>query len=151
INQPSAILVTATVTSPTCSDGTGRIIGSATGGIGPFTYLIDGKSFQVSGTFTNLVAGNYTLTAKDSKGITAQKSIPIVAPPAVTLLLTGADLSCAGATDGAVLATFAGGTAPYELSLDNAIFVARTGPFSFDRLPAGTHVITVRDVNGCQQ
>ncbi len=43
----------------------GEITATATGGVAPYTYSINGGSFG-SGTFTGLCPGTYIITAKDS-------------------------------------------------------------------------------------
>lgn len=53
------------------------IIVSAWGGARPLEYSIDGQNFQSSGVFRNLRAGQYTVTARDSQGCTAQRAITL--------------------------------------------------------------------------
>jgi SprB repeat len=60
---------TATGTTP-CEANTGMITATASGGAGGFTYSLNSGAFQSSGIFTNLAAGNYTVTAKDANGCT---------------------------------------------------------------------------------
>lgn len=61
------VSVTGTVTSTPAGQSSGSIVASATGGTG-FTYSLNNGAFQSSGTFNNLAAGTYTVTAKNSNG-----------------------------------------------------------------------------------
>ena len=62
--------VTITINSNTtpqvpCVTPNGSITINATGGTGPYTFSLNGGTFQASNIFNNLIAGNYTLAAKD--------------------------------------------------------------------------------------
>jgi gliding motility-associated-like protein len=66
--SPANINVNSTenITS-SCNNGTqGAITINATGGIGPYTYSLDGVNFQTSNTFTGLAIGPKTITVKDA-------------------------------------------------------------------------------------
>jgi hypothetical protein len=67
----------------------GSITATATGGSG-FTFSLNNGAFQASGTFNNLAAGKYTITAKNSNGCSGSASSTVVAKAA----------ACAGQTPG---------------------------------------------------
>lgn len=74
----NAINITiSNVTAATQGLSDGSFTASATGGNGGFEYSIDGNTFQSSGSFSNLAAGDYTVTVRDSEGCsnTAQVTI----------------------------------------------------------------------------
>ena len=54
----------------------GTITVNATGGTAPYTYSIGG-AFQTSNFFSGLSANTYTVTVKDSTGITFSKSVTV--------------------------------------------------------------------------
>ncbi len=70
------VSVTAVVTPAATGQNNGSIAASATGGTG-FTFSANGTTFQASGTFSNLAAGNYTITAKNSNGCSGSASFTI--------------------------------------------------------------------------
>lgn len=84
------IVITATPTAATACGAKGSISATASGSTG-FTYKLNsGGTYQPSGTFSDVAAGDYTMFAKDAAG--CEKSV------AVTVSSTGT----AGATFSAV-------------------------------------------------
>jgi len=61
----------AKLDAPNCN-GTGAISLYISGGIGPFTYSLDGNSYQPGNTFSNVPPGTYTGYIKDSKTCVGQ-------------------------------------------------------------------------------
>jgi gliding motility-associated-like protein len=75
------------IITPTCDNvAQGAITLNAIGGIAPYTYSIDGGSFQTSATFSNLVQGIHTITIKDAACGTATKivTVPVKTAPVVS-------------------------------------------------------------------
>lgn len=65
------------VTAATQGLSDGSFTASATGGNGGFQFSIDGNNFQTSGTFSDLAAGDYTVTVRDSEGCTNTQQVTI--------------------------------------------------------------------------
>jgi hypothetical protein len=65
LNPIAVTAYTSPAASCAASDGTIQVF--RTGGTGPYTYSLDGNTYQSSNVFTNLVSGNYTCFVKDSK------------------------------------------------------------------------------------
>ena len=59
------------------------------GGVGPFTYTIDGVLFQSEPSFSNLGAGTYHITAIDANDCRSEEILIINVPLAVTIELGG--------------------------------------------------------------
>lgn len=146
------IVVTGTVTNPTsASSANGAISTSATGSTG-FTFSLNSGAYQPSGNFTGLLAGNYTVTAKDANGCFNSANFSLVAPnpcSGVTVQVTNAITGvtpCQLPANGSITATPSGGTSPYTFSLN-------TGGYQpsniFNGLVAGSYVVNAKDVNGC--
>jgi hypothetical protein len=88
VSDPVPVTFNAPViTNVSCPGGnSGRIVISATGGTGPYTYAISpaiGTQLPV-GTFNGLTAQTYTITATDSKGCQATTPVSVVETPDVT-------------------------------------------------------------------
>jgi len=65
-------------TSPTvCVGGTGTITLTGSGGLAPYTYSLNGGTYQSSGVFSNLSLGTYTVSVQSSAGCTATTSVVV--------------------------------------------------------------------------
>ena len=151
ITQPSSPLsaVLSAQTNITCyGNNNGSLTIAATNGTAPYTYSIDGSTFQVSNTFNSLNAGSYTITVKDANNCTT--TLPaIITQPSGALssnLIAQTNLTCFGATNGAISVTGVNGTAPYQYKLDAGAYQS-SGIFS--GLAAGSYTITIKDANNC--
>ncbi|MBS1573819.1 MAG: hypothetical protein JST09_00830 [Bacteroidetes bacterium] len=126
----------------------GSITVTASGGTG-FTYSLGDGSFQTSGTFNGLIAGNYTITAKNANGCTGTTQVTI-----------GTNNPCAGVTiqvtatkkdptlnqsDGTITASASGGTG-FTYSLNGGAYQASG---SFTGLAAGNYTVTAKSAAGC--
>ncbi|MBK9392304.1 MAG: gliding motility-associated C-terminal domain-containing protein [Bacteroidetes bacterium] len=127
---------------------TGVLTVNGTGGTGPYLYRIGSGSYQASGTFTDLIAGTYTVTVQDANlctfGVTADITQPSAAVSGTIMVQT--NVSCHGGGNGSVTIVGAGGTAPYEYNISGGTFQT-SGLFS--SLAAGNYTIVVRDANLC--
>lgn len=150
-NNPCAgvtVAVTATKKDPTVNQSDGTITASATGGSG-FTYSLNSGTYQASGSFTGLAAGNYTVTAKNSNGCTGVTQIALgstnpCAGVTITVTLNSVNPST-GQNNGSITATATGGNG-YTYSLNNGAYQAGN---SFTGLAAGNYTVTVKSSAGC--
>ncbi len=150
-NDPCAgitVAITSTQVNPSVGLSNGSITASATGGTG-FTYSLNNGAFLASGTFSNLAAGTYTVTAKNASGCSASKQITLTgtdpcAGITVTVTTTQVDPTT-GQSNGTITATASGGTG-FTYSLNNGAFQA-SGTFS--GLATGNYTITAKNANGC--
>jgi hypothetical protein len=159
INQPNLLTLTATATNITCNGANdGKVTATASGGTTNYTYTLKkggvavGLPQTVSGsyTFTGLVAGNdYSVEVNDSHscGPVTQGSLTIIDPVALGGSITAhTDILCFGALTGSITATATNGTSPYQYSIDGGSYQASG---TFNGLAAGSHTVTVQDINGC--
>jgi hypothetical protein len=145
------ITVTGTLVNPTTGNNNGSISASAAGGAGGFTFNINGGAFQSSGTFSNLGAGSYTVTAKDANGCTGSANftlVPINPCAGVIITVTGTvtNPSSPGATNGSIVASATGGAGGFTFNINGGAF---QGSGTFSNLGAGSYTIVAKDVNGC--
>lgn len=116
IGQNSSIELTIeNVTDVNCyGNSTGAITVSASNGVEPYTYAIDGVDFGISNTFTGLFSGVYTISATDSEGCLSLVSVSISEPIALTVTVESiVNPTCEGASNGSITFSISGGTLPY--------------------------------------
>jgi gliding motility-associated-like protein len=150
ITQP-AIALGGSITSQTnitCNGGNnGSVTVAGSNGTSPYTYALNSGSFQLSGTFSSLTAGTYTVTVKDANGCTFPVPVTIIQPIALTVsIVTQTNVSCNGGNNGSVTVSAANGTSPYTYSINGVTFQASD---TFNSLTAGTYTVTAKDVGGC--
>jgi large repetitive protein len=142
------VTVTTTEVNPTLNQSNGSITASATGGTG-FTYSLNNGAFQSAGVFSNLAAGSYTITAKNSDGClgTTQATLTGTDPCAgITVAVSSTQVSPAlNQSNGSITATATGGTG-FTYSLNNGAYQANG---TFSGLAAGNYTITAKNSNGC--
>jgi gliding motility-associated-like protein len=151
ITQPSAAVggFINSQTNVLCfGSNTGSVTISGSGGTSPYIYKLGAGSYQASGTFGTLTAGSKTVTVQDANLCTFDVVVNITQPLAAFAgsIISQTNVSCIGSTDGSVAVTGAGGTSPYEYSLNGGIYQASG---IFNGLDATIYTITVRDANLC--
>ncbi|SHL42803.1 T9SS type A sorting domain-containing protein [Flavobacterium saccharophilum] len=144
----SAPSVTAAVTSNVLckGDNTGSIKAAAIGGKAPYSYSLDGVSFNTTDTFTNLRAGTYTITVKDVNSCFSTTTITLTEP------IEALSATAFPVNDQSIVVTAKGGTAPYKYFLQDKGGVVVAGPQDngvFARLPLGLYGAQITDANGC--
>jgi len=143
----SIIVSLSTKTDAACGGAGGSIIVSATGGIPPYSYSINGTTFQSSNIFSNLSVGVYAITVKDTKGCTSVlNAVGISQTSKVTAtLVSKTDETCHG-NDGSISVLAAGGITPYQYSINGGTYQSSN---TFSNLGDGSYTITVKDAKGC--
>ena len=144
------INVMAMPTNPT-SGSNGSISASATGGVAPYSYSINGGAFSSNSNFTGLAAGNYTIAVKDANncpGTSSQVTLSGGGGTCPTIVVTGTPTrtSTICATDATFAASASGGVAPYTYSKDGTTFQTSA---TISTLAVGSYTITAKDANGC--
>ncbi len=133
------------VVSPVCAgDANGSITVEASGGV-DLEYSVDGGlTFQSSGVFTGLPAGNYTVVVRDQAGCTVTRIATLTDPAPIVLVGVEVDAeSCAGSCDGSLLVDAQG----VDLYSINGGQTQSTGLFL--ELCPGTYDLVVSNTNGC--
>ncbi|MEP1033251.1 hypothetical protein [Ekhidna sp.] len=129
---------------PTC-EVAGSIVVQGSGGTAPYSFSLDGTNFQTSGSFTDLVAGNLSITVMDDDGCTARLSSVLNSDGGISIDALTTNSECLNAT-GTIEVTASDGDGTYTYSLDGG--TAQTEN-SFSSVSAGDHEITVVDGTGC--
>ncbi len=127
VEEPAALVISAQPGIISCFNGTTSVVVSGTGGNLPYTG---------TGTFTNVVAGNYTYTITDAKGCSATTAIKVNEPAPVSVTVAPGIINCFGGNT-SVLVSATGGSLPY------------TGIGTITNQAAGGHNYQVTDARGC--
>lgn len=150
IIEPGMIGITGTQVGIDCfGNCNGSVDVTISGGVTPYTYTWTGPGGPyTTEDLTGLCAGTYDLTVTDNNSVTANYSVTITEPAALTSTVAGTDVLCNGQCDGTIDLTIGGGTTPYAY--------AWNGPGGFTSaledltaLCAGTYDVVVTDGNGC--
>ncbi len=142
VNEPPAITVSANITQPTCGNSDGIIDITVSGGTPGYSYSwSNGATTQ---DLINVPAGTYIVTITDANGCTKQDTFLLTDQGAPTITGVVYDVTCGGASDGAIDVTITGGTTPYSISWSNGATTEDIVGIS-----GGTYIITVTDANGC--
>jgi hypothetical protein len=143
-----AISVVSKSDASACNLIDGSIFVMASAGNAPYSFSINGGTFQTSNGFVNLGPGIYSLTVQDATLCTRTIQVDIYGTGSTldASYLPVADSECLTG-NGSVTVTARGGTPPYTYQFG-------TGPFtdtSFHQtnLTSGFYTITIRDANAC--
>ena len=104
-------------------------------------YSIDGVNFQISNTFTNVAAGNYTAYVEHSNGcFNSNETFTVDQIDAVSLIVTETGLN-------EITAVASGGVPPYSYVF-NGTNTGSNNVFIFSQ--TGNQYVSVYDANGCE-
>ena len=148
VTQPEIPLVISTVKQyPESCAGTanGKLEIRAEGGYPPYTYQIDGGTYQASGFFDGLTAGPYMLRIRDQKGCEVQQLNNLAADD-ITVAITNQLPATVGFQDGLLRLTVTGGQNK-SYYLDGTI--STTGA-EFSGLAAGEHTVAITYNEKCR-
>ncbi|MFN5911885.1 MAG: hypothetical protein ACK45H_11155, partial [Bacteroidota bacterium] len=148
ISQPSAITATAsaTTTSLLCFGNQTTLSVVASGGTAPYTYSLNGGTFQSSNSFT-VGAGSYTVTVRDANNCQVNSNtVVITQPSALSASISAGSIACFGGTT-TLTVSASGGTTAYQYSLNGGSYQA-SNTFT---VGTGAYTVTVKDANLCTQ
>jgi Secretion system C-terminal sorting domain/SprB repeat len=145
VTQGTALGVTASKNNTSTCINDGSIQVNPTGGFAPYTYSINGGSYQSGNSFSGLAAGTYTISVKDFKGCLGSLNVTInLNPINVTYFVVNA--SGCNANNGSIHLFRTGGVGPYTYSLDGNTYQSST---VFTGLAPGTYDGFVKDSKTC--
>ncbi|WP_420148560.1 gliding motility-associated C-terminal domain-containing protein [Spirosoma sp.] len=143
--NPMAVL-SVTGSPTTCGQPNGQVIITTAGGIFPVTYSLDKQSFQPKGTFTNLKAGDYTITARDSANCTVSQPVGVATSKGPQTDNFSVTPESCGQQNGAIFITENSSANVVEYSLDGQTYQRTT---NFSGLKTGAYRLTAKDSSGC--
>jgi hypothetical protein len=144
------VAVTGTLLMPQSDRQTEALLRLQPGAVVLPTAL-NGGAPQASGTFANLAAGIYTVSARSSSGCTGSQQLTVTAVDpclnnSITVTATTATVTpCITPGTGSITVT-AGGSTGFTYSIDGTTFQASN---VFNAVAANAYTVTVKDAIGC--
>jgi hypothetical protein len=114
-------------------------------GSAPYTYSLNGSTYQSSGSFSNLSPNNYEIWAKDSNGCIGTKMVNLPPPQGNTCPNIIINVGVTPLT-GTIGVQGKNGEEPYQYSIDNINY---NSSGIFENLQPGTYTIWTLDKNQC--
>ena len=160
-SPPSALSLNLQETfSVTCDNDSGTIVAIGSGGTPDYDYELSGPisaPYSSNGTFSNLIAGTYSITVRDAQGCSVTDQITLDVPPAISANVSASSnlLSCYNDSNGVIEITNVtggqGGNYTYTLNMLSPT-ISTSGPQTtsvFSNLSAGTYQVLVSDAFNC--
>jgi gliding motility-associated-like protein len=145
VGQAANIVISETVTDPTCNGGSnGAIALSVSGGTGSYSYAWSNSANTQN--ISGITAATYTVTVTDANGCTKTKSFSVAEPSAISVTANVTNVACSGGNTGAIDITVSGGTGAYSYAWSNNVNTQ-----DVSGLAAGSYTVTVTDANNCTQ
>ncbi len=146
ISQPNPVeMVPDEIINVNCfGENTGSVKLSANGGIGNYTFSLNGNS-NSTGLFESLPAGNYEAIVTDENNCNNTLTFEITEAPELIFSITNL-MNDTGNGNGSVTFEGTGGTPPYLFSLNELDYQEGT---TFALLAAGNYIGYIQDANGC--
>ncbi|MFD2788818.1 hypothetical protein ACFS1K_03475, partial [Arenibacter antarcticus] len=153
LTDPAVLALSTAVSQDyTCTTGAATIdVTSTSGGTGSYTYSIDGVTFGPGTTFSDLTAGTYSITARDSNNctVTSTQTIDPLNRP-TDLSFTPSAMTCPAILSD-VTVTVTDGNGPFNYKIIAPVLHATDNGnnATFTGLAAGTYTFEVTDAKGC--
>lgn len=152
ISEVNSLEVNVGIITPTCfGDDNGQLSIVVNGGTSPFTYTLNDTIIQNTQTFSNLIAGDYSILVEDFNNCSFDTLVSISQPNEITVSLDNIDsTSCFGFNDGRIFTTANGGQQggyTYFWLYDGSPFLVDND--DIDALNAGVYTLEVSDNSSC--
>lgn len=143
VSEPALLTLSASGTDVTCNgDGDGAVSLTVAGGTPLYSYSwSNGATTQ---NLTGLSGGVYSATVTDENSCTANSSVTVSEPSAISVTASSNDVTCNGDGDGSIDLAVTGGTTPYSYNWNNGAVTE-----DLNNLSGGIYSGTISDDNGC--
>jgi hypothetical protein len=118
----------------------------ASGGTGIYRYKLENGIDQPGPEFSNVGAGNYTVTASDENNCSDTLKVVVKNKNGVNIGLQATNAGCKTA-HGSITATAVNGTGPYNFKINGGGFQSGN---TFTNLLQGEYAVVVKDATGCE-
>jgi uncharacterized protein (DUF2141 family) len=144
--------ISTSITGTTCGANNGAVqVIRTTGGTGPYDFSLDDDQIILDTslsaiTFSNVSAGQHTVTVTDSTGCTQTQQVVVTSKPLLTFSLYSE--GCGTGNEGVLTAFISSGTPPFTFDWSNNVS-GNPQQISVSGLSAGTYTLTIVDANAC--
>jgi gliding motility-associated-like protein len=151
ISEPTAVdtLSIITTLTPVICPGSNEgsvLLSNITGGTPGYSYNLGGLASPTP-NYTLLIAGTYTMTITDANSCDFYHSFIIVEPAPIAYTVSTTDAVCFGNNASLTFDPVAGGTPPYNYSIDGGVTYSIITTYT--NLAPGIYSVFVRDANNC--
>jgi gliding motility-associated-like protein len=133
------------VQNASCGSSNGSLTATGTNGLQPYQFSLNGGTYSLQASFTNLAGGTYTVSMRDASGYVVQRQAVVLNTLNPQLSVTSTDAVCA--RGGTISITASGGTGALWYSIDGTNFSANP---EFTQLHADVYQAYVADNLGCK-
>ena len=154
ISTDSFTIISANNLTASAKTTDAACVGSASGSIEvnaslgtlPYTFSLDGGTFQSSNFFIAVLDGNHVIAVKDNIGCLFNFSVNVKSGTGISATATAINNVCKGDAKGSLTINPASGLPPFSFSLNGAVPQL---PNLFSNLVAANYTVLVKDGNGC--
>ena len=126
LTNSNLIIVSSSLSHPSCTQANGNINITPSGGVAPYTYLWN--TGATTEDLQNAGAGTFSVKITDALGCSVDKTYALRINNTLSVTYVVTPTSCLGDNAGAINLTIAGGTAPYTIQwLDGPTTEDRSG------------------------
>ncbi len=143
-NASGLALSVATINASCANNGV--ITATATGGVAPLQYSLDGVTYQASNVFNGMAPGTYTVYVRDVNGCVVSRQAVVGSATQLSLTATVTLQATCASNNGVITAVGSGGVVPLQYSINGTVY--QTSGLFINVAP-GTYTVYVRDATGC--
>jgi gliding motility-associated-like protein len=148
LDEPQPLTLNLTTVPSACNFTNGQALATVAGGVFPYVYQWNDIGLQATAQATNLAAGNYICTVRDSNNCAVTDNVTIASLPGPTIdSIVSTDVLCNGGISGTatVYTNPNNGTQPFTYLWSPSSQTTATAT----TLEHGAYNVIITDVGGC--
>lgn len=145
VDNASGLSVSLSAIAAACANN-GSVTATASGGVPPLQYSMDGVTYQPANSFTGLAPGAYTIYVKDQNDCVVNGQVTVTSAAGLTLNASVPLQATCGSSNAAILLTGSGGIAPLTYSINGTVYQPSG---TFINIAPGNYTVYVKDASGC--